>query len=51
MQNMPAAALVVLGIVITILGLLAAGNPAIVVIGLLALAAAGVLEAFTRRAT
>ena len=49
MKNMPAAALAFLGVLITVLGLLAAGNLAIVVIGLLALVAAGVLEALTRR--
>jgi uncharacterized membrane protein len=48
-KNMPAAALTLLGVLITVLGLLAAGNLAIVVIGLLALVAAGVLEALTRR--
>jgi len=47
--NFPAAALSVLGILITILGLFVAGNIVIVVIGLVALFAAGVLETLTRR--
>lgn len=49
MTNLPAAALGVLGVLITVLGLFAAGNVTIVVIGLVALFAAGLLEAFTRR--
>lgn len=49
MNNLPAAALGFLGVLITVLGLFVAGNLTVVVIGLLALVGAGVLEILTRR--
>ncbi|HEY7333119.1 MAG TPA: hypothetical protein VH859_09215 [Candidatus Limnocylindria bacterium] len=48
---MASGALVVLGIILVVLGLLAASNIVLVVIGLLAILAGGVLQvAMTRRA-
>jgi hypothetical protein len=47
--SLPVAALSVLGILITVLGLFAAGNMAVVALGLLALFGAGLLEVIGRR--
>lgn len=48
---MASGALVVLGIILVVLGLLAAGNVVLVVIGLLSILAGGVLQvAMARRA-
>ena len=47
--SLPVAALSVLGILITVLGLFAAGNMAVVALGLLALFGAGLLEVVGRR--
>ncbi len=49
MANVWAAALGILGILVAVLGLFAAGSVVLVVIGLVALFAAGLLEALTRR--
>lgn len=49
--GMASGALVVLGIILVVLGLLAAGNVVLVVIGLLSILAGGVLQvAMARRA-
>ena len=47
--GLPVVALSVLGILIAVLGLFAAGNLVVVVVGLVALFAAGVLEILGRR--
>jgi hypothetical protein len=47
--SLPVGALSVLGILITVLGLFAAGNLTVVAVGLLALFGAGVLEVVGRR--
>jgi len=47
--NVAGTALVVLGVLIAILGLFAAGNIVIVAVGLVAVFAGGVLEVLTRR--
>ena len=51
MSNMASGALVVLGILIVILGLLVAGNLTVVIVGLVAVFAGGVLELMARRAS
>jgi hypothetical protein len=48
---MASGALVVLGIILVVLGLLAAGNIALVVIGLLSILAGGVLQVALARRT
>jgi hypothetical protein len=48
---MASGALVVLGIIFAVLGLLAAGNLALVVIGLLSILAGGVLQVAMARRT
>lgn len=45
----PVATLVILGAVITVLGLFAAGNIAVIALGLAAILAAGLLEVATAR--
>jgi hypothetical protein len=47
--SLPVGALSVLGILITVLGLFAAGSLTVVAVGLLALFGAGVLEVVGRR--
>jgi hypothetical protein len=47
----PVATLVILGAVIAVLGLFAAGNIAVTAVGLLAVFAAGVLQVAEARAT
>ncbi len=51
MDNLPVTALTILGILIAALGLFAAGNLVIVIIGLLAIAGAGVLQVLGHRRT
>ena len=47
--SLPIVALSLLGILITVLGLFAAGNLTVVAVGLVALFAAGLLEVLGRR--
>ena len=47
--SLPVAALSILGILITVLGLFAAGDIAVVALGLLALFGAGLLDVAARR--
>jgi hypothetical protein len=47
-MSFPVAALAVLGIIIAVLGLFAAGNIAVTVVGLVAVAVAGLLEILGR---
>jgi hypothetical protein len=47
--SLPVAALVVLGSLITVLGLFAAGNIVVAAVGLLAIAVGGVLDVVGRR--
>lgn len=47
--SLPVAALTILGILITILGLFAAGNLTVVIIGLLSIGGAGILQVLERR--
>ena len=49
MDSLPVAALTVLGAIIAVLGLLAAGSIELIAMGLLAIAGAGVLEVALRR--
>ena len=49
-NSAPVATLVILGAVIAVLGLFAAGNIAITALGLAAVFAAGLLDVATRRA-
>lgn len=49
-MSTPVVALTVLGVLIVVLGLFAAGNLTIVIVGLLAICSAGVLEVLGRRA-
>jgi hypothetical protein len=46
----PVAALTIIGVIIAVLGLFAAGNIVIVVVGLLAIFGAGLLQVAGRRA-
>jgi hypothetical protein len=48
--SLPVAALVVLGSLIAVLGLFAAGSIVVATVGLVAIAVAGVLDLFGRRA-
>jgi hypothetical protein len=47
--SVPVAALTFLGVLIVVLGLFAAGNMAVVIVGLVAIAFAGVLQVFGQR--
>ena len=47
--SLPVVALTILGILITVLGLFAAGNLAVVTVGLLAIGGAGLLQVLERR--
>ena len=49
--SVPVAALTFLGVLIAVLGLFAAGNITIVVVGLVAIVAAGVLQVMGTRRT
>ncbi|HJW21922.1 MAG TPA: hypothetical protein VJ506_05795 [Candidatus Limnocylindrales bacterium] len=48
-SSLPVYALTFLGILITLLGLLAAGNVTIVIVGLASIAAAGILQVMGSR--
>ena len=48
-SNLPVYALTFLGILIALLGLFAAGNVLVVVVGLVSIAAAGILQVMSSR--